>query len=160
MALRLFALGSLRTPAVAGSARLAGEDDVELVAAWRLAMDEEIRGTWSDPLSPSEVAARAQRLGRGEILWARGGVPVSYASVGRPVAGMSRVGPVFTPPEHRGHGYAAAATAAASRWALDAGAAHVVLFTDVTNDVTNRLYPRLGYRRVHDAVELIFRNRP
>lgn len=158
MAMRLFSLSRLVLPrGVAGSARFAGAGDVDLVGAWRLAMAEEIGMGWPDPLSPSEVAARAQRLGRGEVLWEQGGVPVSYASVGLPVAGMSRVGPVFTPPEHRAHGYAAAATAVASQWALDAGAAHVLLFTDAANDVTNRLYPRLGYRRMHDAVDLTFR---
>jgi GNAT superfamily N-acetyltransferase len=158
MEMRLFDLGTLVPPrGVAGSARFAGAGDVDLVGAWRAAMAEEIGMGWHDPLGPSEVAARAQRLGRGEVLWELAGVPVSYASVGLPVAGMSRIGPVFTPPEQRGHGYAAAATAVGSQWALDAGAAHVLLFTDATNDVTNRLYPRLGYNRVLDAVDLSFR---
>jgi GNAT superfamily N-acetyltransferase len=156
MPTRLFSLGTLRPPVVAGSARFAGEGDVDLVGAWRAAMAEEIGMGWHDPLTPSQVAARAQRAGRGEVLWECGGEPVAYASVGRPVAGMSRIGPVFTPPGQRGHGYAAAATSVASRWALDAGAEHVVLFVDTRNDVTNRLYPRLGYRPVHDAVDLSF----
>jgi predicted GNAT family acetyltransferase len=47
-------------------------------------------------------------------------------------------------------------TVAASQWALDAGAQRVVLFTDLANPTTNRLYPRIGYRPVHDAVELRF----
>jgi predicted GNAT family acetyltransferase len=47
-------------------------------------------------------------------------------------------------------------TAAASRWALEAGAERVVLFTDLANPTTNRLYPRIGYRPVHDAVEVRF----
>jgi GNAT superfamily N-acetyltransferase len=156
MATRLFSLGTLRPTVVTGSARFADEGDIDLVGAWRLAMAEEIGMGWHDPLSPSEVAARAQRTGRGEVLWERGGEPVSYASVGPPVAGMSRIGPVFTPPGHRGHGYAAAATSVASQWALDTGAEHVVLFVDTRNDVTNRLYPRLGYRPEHDAVDLVF----
>jgi RimJ/RimL family protein N-acetyltransferase len=159
MSLRLFVLDALVPPVVAGSMRLAVPADVDLLGAWRLAMAEEIGVGWQDPLSPTEIAARALRHGRGEILWEQGGIPVSYASVGRPLAGMSRVGPVYTPPQHRGHGYAAAATAAATHWALDAGAVQVVLFTDATNGATNRLYPRLGYRRVHDAVELAFRHR-
>lgn len=41
-------------------------------------------------------------------------------------------------------------------WALDAGAVHVVLFTDLDNPVTNAIYPRLGYRPVHDAIDLAF----
>jgi len=54
---------------------------------------------------------------------------------------MSRIGPVYTPPEHRGHGYAAAVTAAAARGALERGARQVLLYTDLANPTTNRLYP-------------------
>ncbi len=82
--------------------------------------------------------------------------PVALARASPPAYGMSRIGPVYTPPEHRGHGYGSAVTAAATRWALDAGAHHVVLFTDLANPVSNNIYPRLGYRLVHDAVQLAF----
>ena len=89
-------------------------------------------------------------------MWEVDGVPVAQATARPVVAGMSRIGPVYTPPEHRRHGYGAAVTAAASRWALGAGARCVVLFTDATNPTTNALYPRLGYRYRHDAVMLEF----
>ena len=72
---------------------------------------------------------------------------------------MSRIASVWTPPEHRGRGFGSAATAAASRWALDAGAEHVVLFTDLANPVSNSIYPKIGYRPVHDAVDLAFARR-
>ena len=100
---------------------------------------------------------RSMRLGNAEVVWEVDGALVSQAGSRRPVAGMSRVGPVYTPPEHRGHGYAAAVTAAASQWALDAGARCVVLFTDLSNPTSNRLYPRIGYRPVLDALEVVFR---
>ncbi|MEJ7703884.1 MAG: GNAT family N-acetyltransferase [Geodermatophilaceae bacterium] len=89
------------------------------------------------------------------MLWCVDGEPVSYAATRPPVASMSRIGPVFTPPEHRERGYASAVTAAAAAaaWALAAGACHVVLFTDLANPVSNSIYPRLGFRPVHDAVE-------
>ncbi len=63
------------------------------------------------------------------------------------------IGPVYTPPEHREHGYASAVTAAAAAWGLAAGARHVVLFTDLANPVSNSIYPRLGFRPVHDSAE-------
>jgi predicted GNAT family acetyltransferase len=69
----------------------------------------------------------------------------------RPVAGMVRVAPVYTPRELRGRGYAAAATAAVSREALRL-AGEVLLFTDLDNSTSNALYQRLGYRPVHDRV--------
>jgi predicted GNAT family acetyltransferase len=61
-----------------------------------------------------------------------------------------------TAPEHRGHGYAAGATAAASRAALDAGVDEVLLYTDLANPTSNRLYARLGYRPVEDSVAFVF----
>ncbi|MGH3873182.1 MAG: GNAT family N-acetyltransferase [Pseudonocardiaceae bacterium] len=44
---------------------------------------------------------------------------------------MSRIAPVYTLPQHRGRGYGSAVTAAAAGWAQQAGAAQVVLFTDL-----------------------------
>jgi predicted GNAT family acetyltransferase len=67
---------------------------------------------------------------------------------------MSRIAYVYTPPTWRGNGFGSAVTAAASQWALDAGAGDVVLFTDLANPISNAIYPRLGYRPVHDAVQL------
>ena len=90
------------------------------------------------------------------MVWKVEGVPVAQASARPVVAGMSRIGPVYTPPQHRRHGYASAVTAAASQWALDEGAQRVLLFTDLANPTTNRLYPRIGYRPVYDALELRF----
>jgi predicted GNAT family acetyltransferase len=78
------------------------------------------------------------------------------AGVSRAVAGMMRVGPVYTPPGHRGLGYAGAVTAAVSRAALEGGAREVVLFTDLGNPTSNALYRRLGYQPVSDRSLLSF----
>ncbi|WP_232665448.1 GNAT family N-acetyltransferase [Pseudonocardia sp. TRM90224] len=155
--LRLFKLGTLVAPTgIRGAARLGTEADLDVLGAWRAEFDAEASHRTPDTVSSRERARSALRLGSAEVLWEVDGLPVSLASARRPVAGMSRVGPVYTPPELRGHGYAAAATAAASQWALDAGAERVVLFTDLANPTTNRLYPRLGYQPVYDALELRF----
>jgi predicted GNAT family acetyltransferase len=69
---------------------------------------------------------------------------------------MVRVGPVYTPPEVRGHGYASAATAAVSQAALEDGLREVVLYTDLANPTSNALYQRLGYRPVEDRVVFSF----
>jgi len=66
------------------------------------------------------------------------------------VAGVSRVGPVYTPPEHRRQGYAAGVTAACTQHALDTDADQVILFTDVSNPTSNGVYRRLGYRPVEE----------
>ena len=153
---RLFRLDTLTPPAgVAGAARPAGERDVDLLADWTVAFVREalsgVRPSSDERPSLRDAVARG-----GLTLWEVDGRPVAYASTRPPVAGMSRIGPVYTPPEHRCHGYGGAVTAAAARWALDRGAAHVALFTDLANPTTNRLYPRLGFRPVHDAMEIRF----
>lgn len=74
----------------------------------------------------------------------------------RPGAGVARIGPVYTPPGQRRHGYAAAATAAVTRAVLDTGVAGVVLFTDLASPAAVALYPRLGYQPVADRIMLGF----
>jgi GNAT superfamily N-acetyltransferase len=152
---RLHVLDALVPPrGVPGLARRATAADLDVLAAWRKAFnEEEPHGGGPDPRGE---AARALELGYGEMLWEVDGEPVSQASARRPVAGMSRIGPVYTPPVQRKRGYAAAVTAAATQWALDAGAARVLLFTDVTNLTTNALYPRIGYRALHDELDIGF----
>lgn len=152
---RLFALGDLVEPAaVPGRARMAGEADIAVLARWRRAFAVEAHEDHSDSTTAEELVERSLRLGSAEVLWEVDGVPVSQAAARPVVAGSSRIGPVYTPPEHRGRGYAAAITAAASRWALRAGAEQVLLFTDLANPTSNALYPRIGYRPVSDFVDV------
>jgi predicted GNAT family acetyltransferase len=80
---------------------------------------------------------------------------VSLAGVTRPAAGQVRVGPVYTPPEHRGRGFGAAVTAAVTASALAAGVAEVLLFTDLANPTSNALYARLGFVPLADRVMLL-----
>ncbi|MBA2473479.1 MAG: GNAT family N-acetyltransferase [Pseudonocardiales bacterium] len=70
------------------------------------------------------------------------------------------IGPVYTPPQYRGHGYGSAVTAAAAGWAQQALAKHVVLHTDLANQISNAIYPRIGFRPMHDAVEITFTPAP
>jgi predicted GNAT family acetyltransferase len=156
MALRLYRLGELAKPVVRGTARLATDDDVPLMAGWRSAFEIEAVGRERQPGRAESDTRRSLALGNGMVLWDVDGSVVSYAAVGAPIDGMSRIGPVYTPPEHRGHGYGSAVTAAASQWALDAGAEHVILFTDLANPVSNSIYQRIGYRPVYDQTELEF----
>jgi GNAT superfamily N-acetyltransferase len=72
------------------------------------------------------------------------------------VAGQARIGPVYTPPAHRGRGYGGAVTTAVSQQALAAGVTEVLLYTDLANPTSNALYQRLGYQPVADSVQLRF----
>ena len=147
---RLFVLGELVEPVgVAGGARHACDADAELVARWRAAFAAEALHE-----QPETPAGKPEPVDPGVLVWELRGVPVALACARAPQAGMSRIGPVYTPPEQRGHGYAPAVTAAATRFARQAGATDVVLFTDLSNPVSNRIYPRLGFRPVGDYREV------
>jgi len=149
---RLFRLDRLvhPQPAPPGAARVASHDDRALLVEWFEAFGQEA-GTFADN------AARTvdDRLSHGGLtLWEAGGSPVAMAGNTLEVAGVVRIGPVYTPPAHRQRGYGGAATAAVSQAAIDAGASAVVLFTDLANPTSNALYRRLGYRPVCDRVLL------
>jgi GNAT superfamily N-acetyltransferase len=156
LAMRLFRLGTLTPPAVVGRVRVATEADVPLMGRWRRDFQIEAIGEEREPGRSESDVRRSLAQGNGLLLWELDGRVVSYAAVGAPIDGMSRVGPVYTPPEQRGHGYGSAITAAASQWALDAGAEYVILFTDLANPVSNRIYQRIGYRPEYDQTELEF----
>ncbi|WP_067434378.1 GNAT family N-acetyltransferase [Nocardioides jensenii] len=79
--------------------------------------------------------------------------PVHLTGASAPSYGVARIGPVYTPPEQRGRGYASAAVAAVSRRILDDGV-RACLFTDQANPVSNAIYQRLGYRPVVDMGNL------
>lgn len=141
----LYVLGRLRPPAGApGSARPAVAADLDLVEAWFSAFVVEVYPTAPDPVARPELEARvaAGRI----LLWTdAGGSAVAMCGYRPPAAGVGRVGPVYTPPAHRGHGYAGAVTAAATRSVLDLGG-EAMLFTDASNTVSNHVYRTIGYR--------------
>jgi predicted GNAT family acetyltransferase len=154
---RLFCLGQLRPPVPApdGAARVATTADRDLLESWFQAFGAEAGEVGQHH---SEVVDDRLSFG-GLTLWEAAGAAVSMAGVQRQVAGVVRVAPVYTLPERRGRGYGGAVTAAVSQAALDAGAAAVVLFTDLANPTSNALYQRLGYRPVEDRLVLEFQPR-
>ena len=149
---RMYVLGTLRRPeGVTGRGRQATGDDVDLLVGWLrafFAADHHV----SHKADIDEVARR--RLADGQFwLWEDGGDPVSVAGVSAPAAGVARVGPVYTPQQRRGRGYGSAVTALASSAGFDRGAAHVVLYTDLSNPTSNAIYQAIGFVPDHDAEE-------
>lgn len=150
--MRLFRLGELAwpDPRPEGRPRLATTHDRELLINWFEAFSRDVE----EPEMDHEPAVDERLSYDGLTLWEVDGRPVSLAGVTRTVAGMVRVGPVYTPPELRGRGYAGGVTSAVSEAALDAGTTDVLLYTDLANPTSNALYQRLGYRPVEDRVVL------
>jgi predicted GNAT family acetyltransferase len=151
---RLYRLAELRPPEPMppGRARVGSAADRNLLVTWFRAFADDLGAR---DLLPEQQVDDRLRYG-GLTLWEVDGTPVSLAGISRTVIGTARVSPVYTPSDLRGRGYGAAATAAVSRAALDAGAAEVLLFTDLANPTSNALYQRLGYVPVTDRIALDF----
>lgn len=154
---RLHRLGGLHPPAgVGGRARLVERADETLLADWLNRFRVEALGQAVDASADPRGVRTAKEPPNEFLLWTVAGDPVSLAGVRLPVLGVSRIGPAYTPPDMRGHGYGSAVTAAAAAWALDAGAVEVVLFTDRDNAVSNAVYRRIGFRPVENFVRIDF----
>jgi GNAT superfamily N-acetyltransferase len=149
-------------PSPAGALRPAGEDDVDLALGWYRSFHREADEQAGRPpgtLGATELSRQEMlvRIRGGRVfLWEVDGEPVHLTAANPPAYGAARIGPVFTPAEHRGHGYAAAAVARVSQMILDEGD-RPCLFTDQSNPISNRLYQRLGYEPVVDMADITIR---
>lgn len=133
-----------------GRHRRAEQGDRSLLVEWLDAFSAE---TAEGPGAAGEIADR--RLAGGELwLWEDGG-PAALVGIHAPVAGVCRVGPVYTPPPLRGRGYASALVTTVSAAAVDAGH-RCMLYTDLANPVSNSIYRAIGYRAVAEAVRYSF----
>jgi RimJ/RimL family protein N-acetyltransferase len=147
LALDLYELGTLRhpDPPPAGRARPAEEADLDVAIRFYTGFQDEV------PTPSTEVLplVRERMDDRRLWLWEHGaGVVASLAARTAAVAGVSRIAPVYTPPEHRRHGYATAVTAACTADALARDAERVVLYTDVADPSANAMYQRIGFRPI------------
>ena len=137
-------------PPPGGALRPFAPADRALVVAWVDAFHEEaIPG--SAPGGGETFLARRDGMPGELLVWEDGGVPVSFLAYGSPTPNGMRIGPVYTPPEQRGRGYASALTAAATERVLASGKAFCFLFTDLANPTSNSIYQRIGYRPVTDV---------
>ena len=150
----LHTLDGLREPPrpARGALRLPDPEERPVLVAWNEAFAREA----GLPVLDSAEAMVDHRLGHdGLLIWDDDG-PVSMVGVNPPVGGVVRLGPVYTPPELRRRGYAGTAVAATSRRALEQGASNCILFTDLANPTSNRIYAAVGYRRTIEWEEYAF----
>ena len=133
---------------VAGSMRAFRADDRDRAVAWIAAFfDEALPGS---PEGSAERFVDTRAAGVGSlVLWEDEGRVVSLAGHAGETPNGSRVGPVYTPPELRGRGYASALTAALTEQLLEQRR-FCFLYTDLANPTSNSIYQRIGYHAVAD----------
>ena len=158
MSSRIFRLDTEPAPpfTVPGRAREATAADRDLLIAWADAFAAEASPNDAPPVDNSRPIDARLKLGGLLWIWEDGGEPVAMAWITPPVADMTRINAVYTPPERRGRGYASGCVAAASTHAQTALASTCMLYTDLSNPTSNKIYQALGYRAVADVQEWVF----
>jgi hypothetical protein len=155
MAQGVFALEQVASiEPTSGSARIAVHEDLELIESWT--WDFMMEALPDEPRMAERMRDAIKRLLDQETpgahwLWSHGGQPVSLSTHKAPTGHGIRIGPVYTPPEHRRNGYASSLVAAQSQWLLDNGYDFCFLYTDLANPTSNAIYERIGYRQVAEA---------
>jgi predicted GNAT family acetyltransferase len=145
-------------PQAAGRGHPVTPDHRELVIAWMLAFADEVLP--ADTERERQIRLVEARLeatrDSGLWFWEDDGVPVSLSGYGGSTPNGIRIGPVYTPPELRGRGYATSLVAAQTRWLLGTGRSLCFLYTDLDNPTSNALYRRIGFRMIAEANEVRF----
>jgi predicted GNAT family acetyltransferase len=152
MGMRLYELLETKeAPGSEGTLRQAGSEDRDLMILWTRAFQDEIGE------SADDTELRVDRgLAAGQIwVWDRNGKTMSMAVSRETTQGVVRLAGVYTPPERRSNGYAAACVHALSS-RLRAAGYRCILYTDLGNPTSNGIYRRIGYRAVAEALRYRF----
>jgi predicted GNAT family acetyltransferase len=148
--MRLYEVDDVVVPAASGRVRRATEADRELAAQWLDAFAAET----GEPGGDADAVAR-RRIATGELWFHDDGGSVALTGMSIPVGGATRVGPVYTPPELRGRGYASKLVADRSAVARADGL-RCLLYADLANPTSNAIYRAIGYRPVAELVRYEF----
>ena len=140
---------------VPGTMRMATSADRRLLLEWFLAFGVEALPHPDEERLARELDHRLSLADAGVALWEHDGA-VSLAGYGGPTPNGIRIGPVYTPPELRGRGYASALVAELSSSLLAGGRRFCFLYTDLANPTSNKIYERIGYVRVCESAEIEF----
>ncbi|WP_405062341.1 GNAT family N-acetyltransferase [Kribbella sp. NBC_01505] len=149
---RLYRLTELRPTPATGTPRLAEPVDAETCANWlhEMTSTEDARRGWIPGDRPANLKTAVHKLIAANRLWLLedNGHPVTLGAHRPVLQGVVRLGPIYTPAEHRRHGHGTTMTAHLAQ--LFHEKAEVCLRTDLGNPDSHRVYQRLGFEAVVD----------
>jgi uncharacterized protein len=134
-----------------GRLRQAGPEDRSLMILWTRAFQDEI----GEPTNDIELRVDRGLAARQLWIWDKKGEAMSMALSREATQGVVRISGVYTPPEKRNQGYAAACVHALSERFRGSGY-RCILYTDLGNPTSNSIYRRIGYRAVAEAIRYRF----
>jgi RimJ/RimL family protein N-acetyltransferase len=133
-------------------------DDLDLVAAWRIAYAKELMHATDGSRWVLEARADMERLHELGSAWIleRDGRPVAFSAFNAWLPDVVQIGGVYTPPALRSRGYARAAVAGSLAAVAASGVRRAVLFTGDDNGPAERAYTAIGFRLVGDYGLVLF----
>lgn len=143
---------------VPGTPRQAGPEDRDLMVDWIAAFSDDVHSPVERTREQREDFVD-RRIERGMLwLWEDSGTPVSMALRTEPVEDVVKISVVYTPPEHRGRGYAAASVSRlCERLLATPDVERCMLYADLDNPTSNGVYRRIGFTPAVEAVDYTFR---
>lgn len=160
MAQKIYKIEKVVIPSTMGYLRLAQMEDVNLVTQWLVEFGDE---SLPPPERKSFEEQRPYALHAIEnqlaYLWLVDEMAVSMAHVGRPTQNGISVRAVYTPQNLRKRGFASAVVAHLSQKLLNSGKIFCVLYTDLSNPTSNKIYQNVGYQEVADSKHFLFEER-
>ncbi|MCM3711296.1 GNAT family N-acetyltransferase [Sporosarcina luteola] len=137
-----------------GSWRFASGEDAPLIENWFALFEEDAN---LDRTLPALIQERVAAFldAREVFLWEDEGKVVSMMKKSRPTKNSVTVSLVFTPKEERKKGYARTMVAQGSKELLK-DYEFCVLYTDMMNPTSNKIYKEIGYKHIVDSLHIGF----
>jgi len=141
-------------PCSSGTWRYARKDEAPLIEEWYHAFNKDVGLPNADN---HEIQLKVDQFLEGQevFFWEDNGKVVSMMKKSRPSDHGVTVSFVFTPQEERKKGYARTMVAAGSEELLKTYD-FCVLYTDMMNPTSNKIYQEIGYKKIADSVHLEF----
>ncbi|GKV54699.1 acetyltransferase [Sporosarcina sp. NCCP-2222] len=137
-----------------GNWRKAIEGDSSLIEEWYNAFESDTHLPVTDLNVVKEKVSKF--IEDGEVfVWEHDGEVVSMMKKSRPTKNSITVSLVFTPSDQRRKGYARSLVAHVSKELLQEYA-FCVLYTDMLNPTSNKIYKEIGYQHIADSVHIGF----
>lgn len=137
-----------------GTWRYARIDEAPLIQKWYHGFNQDVGLPKSEDHEIQQKVAQFLE-GQEVFFWEDNGKVVSMMKKARPSDHGVTVSFVYTPPEERGKGYARTMVAACSQELLKSYD-FCVLYTDMLNPTSNKIYQEVGYQKIADSVHLEF----
>lgn len=141
-------------PEIKGKLKQETTQNIEHIAKWFQLF---LREALNEKISFEEALSTAKnKIEKGQVYSWNTDTGVAMACTARPTRNGITVNYVFTPKDHRRHGYGTKLVAELSKLKLVEGYTFCTLFTDMTNPTSNSIYTKIGYKPIGEFRVITF----